>query len=77
MQTALALTCFIVLNISQYTASNFKEEMLRPSGQEQGIGQFDPYLRALWRRRPCGVTWLAVPEPLVEYINPNVLQRLG
>jgi hypothetical protein len=30
----------------------------------------NPISAHLWGR-PCGVAWDAVPEPMVEYINPD------
>jgi hypothetical protein len=30
----------------------------------------NPTPARLWRR-PCGVAWDAVPEPMVEYIDPD------
>jgi hypothetical protein len=44
--------------------------MVMASGWQSFDRQFEPYLRALWRR-PCGVAWDAVPEPMVEYIDPD------
>jgi hypothetical protein len=37
-------------------------------------GQFEPYPARLWWR-PRGVAWDAVPESMVENINPNFLKR--
>jgi hypothetical protein len=28
------------------------------------------------KRRPCGVAWDAVREPMVEYIDPDILKLL-
>jgi hypothetical protein len=32
--------------------------------------EINPTSARLWRR-PCGVAWDAVPEPMVEYIYPD------
>jgi hypothetical protein len=34
------------------------------------IASSNPASARLWRR-PCGVAWDAVPEPMVEYIDPG------
>jgi hypothetical protein len=34
------------------------------------IASLNPISARLWRR-PCGVAWDAVPEPMVEYIVPD------
>jgi hypothetical protein len=44
--------------------------MVMASGWQSFDCQFEPYLRA-FMRRPCGVAWDAVPEPMVEYIDPD------
>jgi hypothetical protein len=43
--------------------------MVKASGWQSIYRQFKPYLRAFWRRH-CGVAWEAVPETMVEYIDP-------
>ncbi len=57
--------------------------MVKAMGWQSFGRQFEPYLRASMaaasyyggalRRRPCGVAWDAVPEPMVEYIDPNFI----
>ncbi len=52
------------------TSKGYRGLVVMALGWQSFDRQVEPYPTLLWQR-PCGVAWNAVPEPMVEYVDPD------